>query len=85
MCGLTGLRQRAQNPFPVGSSHCRCYYPLLLHPTMADAAAFFANKKKKKKAFKFNANLVDASAVAAKDHMYVEPVVLCWQDCIVSQ
>ena len=27
--------------------------------TMADAAAFFA-KKKKKKAFKFNANLVDA-------------------------
>ena len=53
---------------------------------MADAAAFFANKKKKKKAFKFNANLVDASAVAAKDHMYVERVVLsCWQDCIVSQ
>ena len=84
MCGLTGLRQRAQNPFPVGSSHCRrCSYPPLLHPTMADAAAFFANKKKKKKAFKFNANLVDASAVAAKDHMYVEPVVRL--DGIVSQ
>jgi hypothetical protein len=33
---------------------------------MSDTAAFFANKKKKKKApFKFNANLIDASTVTA--------------------
>jgi hypothetical protein len=33
---------------------------------MSDTAAFFASKKKKKKApFKFNANLIDASTVAA--------------------
>lgn len=36
---------------------------------MSDTAAFFANKKKKKKAFKFNANLVDASSVAATAHI----------------
>ena len=38
---------------------------------MADAAAFFANKKKKKKAFKFNANKIDASTVEKKIHVYV--------------
>lgn len=36
---------------------------------MSDTAAFFANKKKKKKAFKFNANLVDASTVEKKVHV----------------
>lgn len=37
---------------------------------MSDTAAFFANKKnKKKKAFKFNANLVDASAVTHSIHV----------------
>ncbi|GAX14517.1 hypothetical protein FisN_11Hh020 [Fistulifera solaris] len=37
---------------------------------MADAAAFFASKKKKnKKAFTFNANLVDASTVNATVHV----------------
>jgi hypothetical protein len=37
---------------------------------MADTAAFFASKKtKKKKAFKFNANLVDASAVSSTVHV----------------
>lgn len=41
---------------------------------MSDTAAFFANKKKKKKApFKFNANLIDANSVLAteKVHVYV--------------
>lgn len=37
---------------------------------MSDTAAFFASKKKKK-AFKFNANLVDASAVSTTVHVYV--------------
>lgn len=41
---------------------------------MSDAAAFFASKKKKK-AFKFNANLVDASTVTTTVHVYV--VVVC--------
>jgi hypothetical protein len=36
---------------------------------MADAAAFFANKKKKKKAFKFNANKIDAATVESKVHV----------------
>jgi len=37
---------------------------------MADAAAFFANKKKgKKKAFKFNANNIDASSVSQNVHV----------------
>jgi len=36
---------------------------------MSDTAAFFANKKKKKKAFKFNANLVDASSVTQTVHV----------------
>eukprot|EP00429_Kryptoperidinium_foliaceum_P058915 CAMPEP_0176094266 /NCGR_PEP_ID=MMETSP0120_2-20121206/47238_1 /TAXON_ID=160619 /ORGANISM="Kryptoperidinium foliaceum, Strain CCMP 1326" /LENGTH=308 /DNA_ID=CAMNT_0017428209 /DNA_START=10 /DNA_END=936 /DNA_ORIENTATION=- len=36
---------------------------------MADAAQFFANKKKKKKAFKFNANNIDAAAVEKKTHV----------------
>mmetsp|Transcript_124758 Transcript_124758/g.186359 ORF Transcript_124758/g.186359 Transcript_124758/m.186359 type:complete len:312 (+) Transcript_124758:54-989(+) len=36
---------------------------------MADAAAFFANKKKKKKAFKFNANKIDASTVTQTVHV----------------
>jgi hypothetical protein len=36
---------------------------------MSDTAAFFANKKKKKKSFKFNANLVDASAVSSTVHV----------------
>ena len=38
---------------------------------MADTAAFFASKKggKKKKAFKFNANLVDASTVTHTVHV----------------
>jgi len=36
---------------------------------MSDAAAFFANKKKKKKAFKFNANLVDANTVTSTVHV----------------
>jgi hypothetical protein len=39
-------------------------------PTMSDAAAFFATKKnKKKKAFKFNANLVDASTITHTTHV----------------
>ena len=41
---------------------------------MADAAAaFFANKKSKKKKapFKFNANLVDADSVTQTVHVYV--------------
>jgi hypothetical protein len=41
---------------------------------MSDTAAFFANKKKKKKApFKFNANLIDANSVLVteKVHVYV--------------
>ena len=38
---------------------------------MADTAAFFANKKKKKKAFKFNANKIDASTVTQTVHVYV--------------
>jgi hypothetical protein len=33
-----------------------------------DTAAFFASKKKKK-GFKFNANLVDADALAPRDHV----------------
>ena len=37
---------------------------------MADAAAFFASKKKKK-AFKFNANNIDASTIEKKIHVYV--------------
>jgi hypothetical protein len=38
--------------------------------TAADTAAFFANKKgKKKKSFKFNANLVDASTVSSSVHV----------------
>jgi hypothetical protein len=44
---------------------------------MSDTAAFFANKKKKKKApFKFNANLIDANSVLVteKVHVYVDPV-----------
>jgi hypothetical protein len=37
---------------------------------MADAAAFFASKKnKKKKAFKFNANKIDASTIEKKVHV----------------
>jgi hypothetical protein len=37
---------------------------------MADTAAFFANKKtKKKKTFKFNANLIDASTVTHTVHV----------------
>jgi hypothetical protein len=42
---------------------------------MSDTAAFFANKKKKKKApFKFNANLIDANTVLTeKVHVYVPP------------
>lgn len=36
---------------------------------MADTAAFFANKKKKKKAFKFNANNIDASTIEKKIHV----------------
>jgi len=35
---------------------------------MADTAAFFANKKKKK-AFKFNANKIDASTVTPIIHV----------------
>jgi hypothetical protein len=35
---------------------------------MSDTAAFFANKKKKK-AFRFNANLIDAKSVVNRDHM----------------
>jgi hypothetical protein len=35
-----------------------------------DTAAFFASKKKKK-GFKFNANLVDADALVSRDHVYV--------------
>jgi hypothetical protein len=41
---------------------------------MADAAAFFASKKKKK-SFKFNANLVDASTVTTTVHVYVSLAV----------
>jgi hypothetical protein len=38
---------------------------------MADAAAFFAKKKKagKKKPFKFNANTIDASTVTQTVHV----------------
>lgn len=36
---------------------------------MTDAAAFFANKKKKKKTFKFNANKIDASTVTSAVHV----------------
>jgi hypothetical protein len=37
---------------------------------MADTAAFFANKsKKKKKAFKFNANKIDAATVSTTVHV----------------
>jgi hypothetical protein len=36
---------------------------------MADAAAFFATKKKKKTPFKFNANNIDASTVEKKVHV----------------
>jgi len=36
---------------------------------MTDAAAFFANKKKKKKAFKFNANKIDSSTVTNTVHV----------------
>ena len=37
---------------------------------MTDTAAFFANKKKKtKKAFKFNANKIDAAAVSSTVHV----------------
>jgi hypothetical protein len=36
---------------------------------MADTAAFFANKKKKKKAFKFNANKIDAATVTPAVHV----------------
>lgn len=35
---------------------------------MADAASFFAGKKKKK-AFKFNANKIDASSVTTTVHV----------------
>jgi hypothetical protein len=38
---------------------------------MADAAAFFATKKKKKTPFKFNANNIDASTVEKKVHVWV--------------
>lgn len=46
--------------------------------TMSDAAAFFANKKKKKKAFKFNANKIDASSVAQTVHVYVSTCISCF-------
>jgi hypothetical protein len=36
---------------------------------MTDAAAFFANKSKKKKVFKFNANKIDASTVEKRVHV----------------
>ena len=37
---------------------------------LSDTAAFFANKKKKKKAFKgFNANLVDVASVTHTVHV----------------
>jgi hypothetical protein len=36
---------------------------------MSDAAEFFANKKKKKKTFKFNANKIDAAAVSSSTHV----------------
>jgi len=36
---------------------------------MGDAAAFFANKKKKKKTFKFNANKIDASTITSTVHV----------------
>jgi hypothetical protein len=42
----------------------------------ADTAAFFAGKKKKK-AFKFNANLVDVTTIAPRDHVYVLFVACC--------
>lgn len=35
----------------------------------SDAAAFFANKKKKKKGFKFNANKVDISQITSSTHV----------------
>lgn len=35
---------------------------------MADVAAFFANKKRKK-VFKFNANLIDAAMITNKTHV----------------
>jgi hypothetical protein len=42
----------------------------VLNSTMSDTAAFFANKKKKKKAFKgFNANLVDVASVTQTVHV----------------
>ena len=34
-----------------------------------EAAAFFANKKKKKKNFKFNANKVDISQITSSTHV----------------
>jgi hypothetical protein len=37
----------------------------------SETAAFFANKKKKKKTFKFNANLIDATSVTNMIHVYV--------------
>jgi hypothetical protein len=36
---------------------------------MSDAAAFFANKKSKKKTFKFNANKIDAATVTSTVHV----------------
>lgn len=36
---------------------------------MTDAAAFFANKKSKKKTFKFNANKIDAATVTSTVHV----------------
>jgi hypothetical protein len=37
---------------------------------MSDTAAFFA-KKKKKKAFKFNANVIDVAQITSSIHVYV--------------
>jgi len=62
-------RERKEHCVGKGSS-CFCFSSSFIpRSIMSDTAAFFANKKKKKKAFKFNANLVDASSVAATAHM----------------
>jgi len=53
-------------------SHCISTLSCSQRPwylTMADAAAFFATKKKKKKTFKFNANNIDASTVEKRVHV----------------
>ena len=53
---------------------------------MSDAAAFFANKKKKKSSRGFNANTIDAASVIATVHVYVvEKTIVQYKNAFTLQ